>query len=185
MAGARKREVLTVGHSTHGLGELVGLVRGVGVGAVADVRAYPSSRRMPHFGREALERGLAEAGVGYEHFPELGGRRGPPRADSPNAGWEVAGFQAYADHMEDEEFALGLARLEELAAGRRTAVMCAEALWWRCHRRLVSDALLVRGWRVLHLGPDGSLTEHTLTPFAVVEKGGRLTYPPRQGSLGL
>ena len=136
---------------------------------------------MPHFGREALAASLADAGVEYLHLPGLGGRR-RPRRDSPNAGWESEGFRGYADHMETSEFRDGLERLESLARERRTAVMCAEGLWWRCHRRLLSDALLARGWEVLHVAPDGSASRHELTPFAVVEQG-RIAYPPQQGSL--
>jgi uncharacterized protein (DUF488 family) len=172
------REALTVGHSTHSLEEFTELLSGHGVEALADVRAHPGSRRLPHFGRETLERELP---VLYEHFPELGGRR-RPRPDSPNAGWEVEAFRGYADHMASPEFAAGLERLEALAAQRRTAIMCAEGLWWRCHRRLVADALTVRGWRVLHVGPDGRVTEHSLPDFAVVAEG-RLSYPPAQGEL--
>ena len=120
-------------------------------------------------------------GTGYEHFPELGGRRSRV-PDSPNGGWEVAAFQGYADHMASEEFARGLERLEAWAAERHVAVMCAEAPWWRCHRRLLADALLVRGHEVCHImGPERA-TAHELTEFAHVD-GGRLTYPPRQLSL--
>jgi uncharacterized protein (DUF488 family) len=172
------REALTVGHSTHSLEAFAELLAGHGAEALADVRAHPGSRRLPHFGRETLERELP---VRYEHFPELGGRR-RPRPDSPNAGWEVEAFRGYADHMASPEFAAGLQRLETLAAVRRTAIMCAEGLWWRCHRRLVADALTVRGWRVLHVGPDGRTTEHSLPEFAVVEDG-RLSYPPAQSEL--
>lgn len=176
------RTAFTVGHSTHQSDELVALLRGAGIAAVADVRAHPGSRRVPQFNREALAQELPAHDIAYEHLPALGGRRraGP---DSPNRGWEVAGFRAYADHMATAEFARGLARLEALAAARPTAVMCAEALWWRCHRRLVADALTARGWTVLHVGPDGHLAEHGLTPFAVAGPGGALTYPPGQGEL--
>jgi uncharacterized protein (DUF488 family) len=158
------------------------LLRGRGIGAVADVRRYPSSRRMPWFRREELERTLREADVEYAHFPELGGRRNP-RPGSPNGAWRVGQFQGYADHMESPEFESGLERLLELATRSRTAVMCAEALWTRCHRRLLSDALSVRGWEVLHLGPRGELERHQLTEFALAD-GERLTYPPPQLALG-
>lgn len=117
----------------------------------------------------------------YVHLPELGGRRAPVPG-SPNGGWKVGQFQGYADHMASEEFAEGLRRLEELAAARRTAVMCAEAQWWRCHRRLVADALLARGWTVLHAGLSGEPQPHQLTEFALVEDG-RITYPPGQSAL--
>jgi uncharacterized protein (DUF488 family) len=176
------REIFTIGHSTHELGRLVALLQAKGVAALADVRRFPGSRRLPHFNREALAAGLAAAGIAYEHLPQLGGRR-PPRRDSAHGGWEAAGFRGYADHMDSEEFALALRRLEELARGRRAAFMCAEAPWWRCHRRLIADALVVRGWEVRHIGPDGRLAEHELPDFAVV-RGERVSYPPRQGALG-
>jgi uncharacterized protein (DUF488 family) len=149
---------------------------------VADVRAFPTSRRVPHASGEQLGGWLPADGVGYLHLPELGGRR---RAlpDSPNTGWRTGGFRGYADHMASAEFARGIERLEAAARSGRTAVMCAEGLWWRCHRRLVADALVARGWTVRHILPDGGLAEHELTPFAVVE-GERVTYPPGQGSLG-
>jgi uncharacterized protein (DUF488 family) len=174
-------QIFTVGHSTHSLERLVGLLRTHGVDALADVRRFPGSRRLPHFNRDQLAEGLAAAGIAYEHLPELGGRR-KARPDSPNGGWEVAGFRGYADHMDTDEFSAGLRRLEALGRKRRAAFMCAEAPWWRCHRRLVADALSVRGWDVRHIGPDGRLTAHELPEFAVVE-GERITYPPRQGAL--
>jgi uncharacterized protein (DUF488 family) len=135
---------------------------------------------LPHFNAEALRE---ELGSGYEHFPELGGRRSRVPG-SPNGGWEVAAFQGYADHMASEDFARGLGRLEAWARERSVAVMCAEAPWWRCHRRLLADALLVRGHQVRHIvgraGTDSA--PHELTPFAQVDAG-RLTYPPAQLTL--
>jgi uncharacterized protein (DUF488 family) len=181
---ARTREILTVGHSNHEEQEFVELLRGAGVELIADVRRYPGSRRQPHFERTALAAILLEAGIDYRWLGEsLGGRR-KPLPDSPNGAWEVAQFRGYADHMASAEFAEGLATLEELAEKKRTAVMCAEAFWARCHRRLISDALVVLDWRVLHLGANGRLEEHELTDFAVVEAG-RITYPAKQTSLGL
>jgi uncharacterized protein (DUF488 family) len=175
--------IFTVGHSTHSFEELVGLLRGARVERLIDVRTVPRSRRMPHFAREQLERSLPEQGLEYVHEPDLGGFR-RPRKDSPNGGWRVAGFQGYADHMQSEEFESALARLEARAGERPTAIMCAEGLWWQCHRRLISDALTVKGWRVRHIGPDGALEDHRLTEFAHVE-GDRITYPPPQVSLDL
>jgi len=145
------------------------------------VRSFPSSRRHPQFNRAALEQWLPEAGIDYLHLPELGGRRDPAPI-SPNGGWRERGFRGYADHMASAEFAAGIDRLERLARVKLTAVMCAEALWWRCHRRLIADALTVRGWDVQHLG-SGSHVKHELTPFAEVGDGGALTYPPPQTSL--
>jgi uncharacterized protein (DUF488 family) len=175
--------VFTIGHSTHELDALVALLREHGAAALADVRANPGSRRLPQFNRGLLERTLPERGIAYVHVPGLGGRR-RPAPESPNAGWEVEAFRGYADHMASAEFAAGLAQLEELASARPTTVMCAEALWWRCHRRLVADALTVRGWDVRHIGSDGAVTAHALPPFAVVA-GDRVSYPPAQGELPL
>jgi uncharacterized protein (DUF488 family) len=147
------------------------------VTALADVRRFPGSRRHPQFGSESL----AGAVPRYEHLAGLGGRRSRVEG-SPNGAWEVAAFQGYADHMRTPEFLHALTRLEALAREERTAFMCAEAPWWRCHRRLVADALLVRGWDVRHIKPDGGLTEHVLPEFAVAE-GANITYPPPQLSL--
>jgi uncharacterized protein (DUF488 family) len=146
--------------------------------SLADVRRYPGSRRLPWFAGEAL----AEAWPSYAHLGELGGRRSR-RTDSPNLGWTVKAFGGYADHMATPEFERGMARLLELPAP--AAVMCAEGNWWQCHRRLVSDALVARGHRVLHIGREGGLAEHELTSFAVVHRGDppRLTYPPPQLAL--
>jgi len=170
--------IFSIGHSTHELGELVRLLRTHRVEQVVDVRAHPGSRRMPRFNLEALAHDLPARGVHYVHLPQLGGRRRPSRA-SPNGGWKVEGFRGYADHMLSAEFADGFERLQTLGRGRATAMMCAEGLWWRCHRRLVSDALTVDGWNVVHGGPNGEATVHELTPFAVNDAG-RLMYPPPQ-----
>lgn len=174
--------IFTIGHSTHELPEFVQLLRAHQVEQVADLRAHPGSKRLPWFNREALARELPLHELLYVHLPELGGRR-RPSPDSPNAGWEVKAFRGYADHMASAEFAAGMDALRALARERPTAMMCAEGLWWRCHRRLVADALTVDGWEVLHIGPQGAATTHELTPFAVADAG-RLTYPPMQASLG-
>jgi uncharacterized protein (DUF488 family) len=181
---ASEGEILTVGHSNHEETEFVELLRGAGVELIADVRRYPGSRRQPHFERTALAAVLLEAGIGYRWLGEtLGGRR-KALPDSPNGAWESDQFRGYADHMATDEFAAGLAELEGLAREQRVAIMCAEAWWVRCHRRLIADALTARGWRVLHLGANGRLEEHELTEFAVVENG-VVTYPERQTSLGV
>jgi uncharacterized protein (DUF488 family) len=177
-------EILTVGHSNHEEGEFVELLRGAGVELIADVRRYPGSRRQPHFERSALAAVLLEAGIGYRWLGETLGGRLKPRVDSPNSAWESDQFRGYADHMARDEFAAGQAELEELARERRVAIMCAEAWWVRCHRRLIADALTARGWRVLHLGANGRLEEHQMTEFAVAEDG-VVTYPAQQTSLGL
>lgn len=171
-----RRRIWTVGHSNRTLDEFLDLLAGEGVEGIADVRRFPGSRRQPHFGGAALREALGERGMGYEHFPALGGRRGTPAEGSPNTGWRVASFGAYADHMATETFDEGLERLEASATERRTAVMCSEAVPWRCHRRLVADALLVRGWEVLDILAPGRVAPHALTDFARVCDG-TLTYP--------
>jgi len=174
--------VYTIGHSTRSAQELLALLGEAGVRLVADVRAYPSSRRHPQFNRAALEDWLGQSGVAYRHMPALGGRRAPVPG-SPNGGWTDRAFQGYADHMRTLEFRSALAELEATAREHATAIMCAEAVWWRCHRRLISDALLARGWRVEHLGIGDARAAHELTPFAVVEPDGSVTYPPAQTTL--
>jgi uncharacterized protein (DUF488 family) len=161
----------------------VSLLERHGVELVADVRTVPRSRRMPWFAGDALAAALPEHGVAYEHFRDLGGFR-RPRPDSPNSGWQVEAFRGYADHMESAEFRDALERLMRRAAEGRTAVMCAEAQWTRCHRRLISDALVVRRLEVCHIRSDGRAEPHSLTPFAVPE-GDRLTYPAPQTRLKL
>jgi uncharacterized protein (DUF488 family) len=176
-------EILTVGHSNHEEGEFLELVRGAGVELIADVRANPRSR-YPQFNRSALAGTMKAAGIGYAPLgADLGGRR-EPLPDSINTALDEGPFRGYADHMRTPQFEAGLEMLESLARDRRTAVMCAEANWHRCHRRLLADALTVRGWRVLHLEPTGALTLHELADVAVVEHG-VLTYPEPQTSFGL
>jgi uncharacterized protein (DUF488 family) len=176
-------EILTVGHSNHEEQEFLELIRGAGIELVADVRANPRSR-YPQFNRSALAGTMKAAGIGYAPLgADLGGRRAPAD-DTVNQGWEIEAFRGYADHMGSEQFEAGLGMLEDLARERRTAVMCAEADWTHCHRRLLADILTVRGWRALHLGPTGNLTPHELTDFAVVEDG-VVTYPAQQTTLGI
>jgi uncharacterized protein (DUF488 family) len=172
----------TVGHSTRSAEQLLEILCEAGVKVLADVRAYPSSRRHPQFNREALASWLPDAGIRYLHMPGLGGRRDPVRG-SPNGGWRERAFQGYADHMSSPEFQSALAHLEACAHEAATSIMCAEAVWWRCHRRLISDALAARGWQVQHLGIGAGRAVHELPPFAVVEPEGLVTYPPQQGSL--
>jgi uncharacterized protein (DUF488 family) len=143
---------------------------------VADVRRFPGSRRCPQFGRESLEQSLSGVGIGYRHFPELGGRRGKRRDDSPNRAWRVDAFNAYADHMATDEFRTSLDELMSLARGRRTVIMCAEALPWQCHRRIIADALIARGWSVLDIFSAAQTKPHSLTEFARVD-GETVTYP--------
>jgi len=174
--------IYTIGHSTRSAEELLALLREAGVQRLADVRAFPSSRRHPQYNRDALTTWLGEAGIEYRHLPGLGGRRSPVPG-SPNGGWRELAFQGYADHMRSSEFQDALAALEAMAREAPTAVICAEAVWWRCHRRLIADALVARGWRVVHLGAGSSPSLHELTEFAVVGPDGTVTYPPAQGTL--
>jgi uncharacterized protein (DUF488 family) len=169
--------IFTIGHSTHELDEFLALLRGSGIELLVDVRRYPSSRRYPWFNGPAL----ADAAPAYEHIEALGGRRAPA-PDSPNGGWRVGQFRGYADHMASPEFVAALERL--IAEERRSCVMCAEAQWWRCHRRLLSDALVARGIEVVHIDSRGGTEPHRLTDFAVVEAC-RVRYPPAQAELDL
>ncbi len=168
-------EIWTVGHSTRPWEEFLALLRENGIERLVDVRHFPSSGRVPWTNRANLEANLADAGIVYAHAVDLGGYR-KPRADSRSAGWRNAGFRGYADHMGTPEFASALDRLLEDAKGRRTAVMCAEAVPWKCHRSLLSDALLARGLRVIHILFAEKTHDHVLTAFARVH-GGRVTYP--------
>lgn len=174
--------IYTIGHSTRSAEEFLELLQPAGVTLVADVRAFPSSRRHPQFNGPALAEYLRGAGIGYRHLPGLGGRRSPVPG-SPNGGWHETAFQGYADHMATPEFQRALADLETAARETPTAIMCAEAVWWRCHRRLIADALVVRGWTVEHLGIGDGPAGHELTEFAVTGPGRALTYPPAQESL--
>jgi uncharacterized protein (DUF488 family) len=169
-------QVWTIGHSTHQIDAFVALLVAHHIAQLADIRTVPKSRRHPHFHTDALARSLPERGVAYAHLPRLGGWR-HAAADSPNDAWRNLSFRGYADYAMGEEFAHGLAQLRQLAAARRTAMMCSEALWWRCHRRLVADRLVAAGDSVCHISSDGRASAHQLTPFATVEPDGQITYP--------
>jgi uncharacterized protein (DUF488 family) len=175
------RTVFTVGHSNRSWEEFVKLVTSHGIAAIADVRRFPGSRRLPQFNDVNLAKSLPPAGIRYLPFPPLGGRR-KPNPDSVNTGWRNDSFRAYADYMQTDEFAAALEELLGAASNRATAIMCAEAVPWRCHRSLIADALLVRGWQVLDVMSPTSAKPHKLTPFARV-KGAHITYPPEQESL--
>ena len=167
--------ILTIGHSTHPLETFIQLLLAHGVTKVADVRTVPRSRHNPQFNRETLPEQLQLAGVGYVHLPGLGGLR-QPRPDSPNRGWRKASFRGYADYLQTPEFAGNLKALIRLAQRERLALMCAEAVPWRCHRSLIADALWVRGITVEHILGLRGRQPHRLTGFARVE-GLELTYP--------
>ena len=168
--------IYTIGHSTRELGEFLGLLAAHRVMQVVDVRRYPASRRHPQFARDALAAALQESGVGYHHEPALGGRRAA-RRDSANTAWRSAGFRGYADYMETPAFEDALARLRELARARPTAILCAEAVPWRCHRQLIADALVARGEEVGHILDVTRVDPHRLSAHAQMLPGGRLRYP--------
>jgi uncharacterized protein (DUF488 family) len=173
--------IWTIGHSTRSLEEFLDLLRSQKIQAVADVRRFPGSRKHPQFNAESLKVSLQENGIEYFWFEELGGRR-RPQPQSRNTVWRNQSFRAYADYMETEEFQHGLERLLDLVRARRTAIMCSEAVWWRCHRALVSDALKVTGTRVLHILEQGKIVEHPYTAAAQFTDG-RVTYGPAQQDL--
>ena len=166
--------VWTVGHSTRSIDAFLALLQVYDIELVADVRRFPGSRRLPQFGETALAERLAEDGIAYHWFPALGGRRRPDPA-SANLGWRHPAFRAYADHLATEEFADGLFELLMLAEGLRTAVMCAEVLWWRCHRRLIADVLTSLGISVVHIRDENTSEIHHLAPPAKLVRG-NLTY---------
>lgn len=173
--------VYTIGHSTRDTAELLELLRAHGVEQVVDVRTIPRSRHNPQFNSDRLSRSFDQAGIRYVQLRTLGGLR-HARPDSANLGWRNASFRGFADYMQTETFAAGLRRLEGLAVRRPTAIMCAEAVPWRCHRSLIADALTVAKWRVLHIQSRTTAVPHQCTPFLAV-RSARLLYPGRKGSL--
>jgi len=172
--------VLTIGHSTRDLETFLGLLQAHEVTCVVDVRTVPRSRHNPQFDKENLPDALRAAGIAYEHMPGLGGLR-HTRADSPNKGWRNASFRGYADYMQTDEFRKNLEALIVRASKDRVALMCAEAVPWRCHRSLVADALSVRGIPVEHILSTSRPQSHKLTPWARVQ-GKRITYPEQDGA---
>lgn len=176
----------TIGHSTRTLDEFVALLRDSQVGLVVDVRTIPRSRTNPQYNRDALPDSLARFQIGYAHIAELGGRRGKARgaAETPNGYWRVSGFRNYADYALTPAFAEGFAHLRDLGARQRCAIMCAEAVWWRCHRRIIADWLLAAGEQVCHILGPGHVEAASLTPGAVVDGCGRVTYPAPEAASG-
>lgn len=167
--------IYTIGHSTRPIDDFLAALNAHGVRVVADVRLHPGSKRYPQFNREALEQSLGAVGLRYEHFPALGGRR-KPRPDSPNTNWRNAAFRGYADHMETPEFAQAIARFLQLAQeSGPAALMCAEAVWWRCHRGLIADYLKARGHEVLHIADAKKAGPHPYTGAARIVDG-QLSY---------
>ncbi len=170
------RPIYTVGHSTRSIDDFVRLLRAHGIERVVDVRRYPGSRRHPWFAKDALSEQLREAGIAYVHEPDLGGRR-QPAADSPNGWWRNAQFRAYADHLATRPFEEALERVVAAAAEGATAIMCAEAPPWRCHRQLIADVLVARGHEVRHILTEHRPGAHVLSEGARVLAGGRVVYP--------
>ena len=175
----RENIIFTIGHSTRTLAEFVGLLRQVDVTLVVDVRSIPRSRRVPQFNGDTLPDSLAENGIGYRHLAALGGRRHHPKDAPPshNMHWRVDAFRNYADYAETDAFRAGLDALRDLARRERCAIMCAEAVWWRCHRRIITDYLLAGGMRVEHIMGPGQVVPATLTPGACLMADGAVHYP--------
>jgi uncharacterized protein (DUF488 family) len=176
--------VYTIGHSTRSMEVFTTLLRAAGVTRVVDVRAFPMSRRHPHFNKDALSITLPAAGLDYRHMPALGGRRHRQKGTpSRNGLWKVEAFRNYADYAETAAFGSAITELEALAREQPTAYMCAEAVWWQCHRRLITDYMLARGWTVIHiLGPDQQ-KRASMTDGAIVHGDGTIEYPPPQPSM--
>jgi uncharacterized protein (DUF488 family) len=167
---AKELSIWTVGHSTLSIESFLSSLSYFHVQLLADVRSFPGSRRYPHFNKENLSTALADAAIRYEHLRELGGRR-RPRPDSINMAWRNESFRGYADYMETEAFREGVQRLIDLAAKQRVAIMCSEAVWWRCHRSMISDYLKVKGIDVMHIMGEGKAEPHPFTSAARVVDG--------------
>ena len=177
-------KIWTIGHSTRTIEEFIGALQANGIKLVADVRLLPGSKRYPQFNKEELMKSLRQDGIGYEHFPELGGRRKAWK-DSPNTAWRNESFRGYADHMETAEFARGITRLQRMAGSHgTTAIMCAEAVWWKCHRSLIADYLKVQGIEVIHTIDENKTEAHPFTSAARVVDG-KLDYSAKQPELSI
>ena len=170
--------IWTIGHSTRDIGEFIDLLKEHQIEVLADVRSFPGSRKYPHFGAEALDQSLAQVGIEYVPFKQLGGRR-KVRPDSPHTVWRNAAFRGYADYMETNEFRRGIENLLKLARTRRTAIMCSEAVWWRCHRSMISDYLKAAGVSVEHIMAPGKNVIHPYTSAAKIVDGD-LIYGPAE-----
>ncbi|HZJ18910.1 MAG TPA: DUF488 domain-containing protein [Pricia sp.] len=170
----KEKTIWTIGHSTRSLDEFVEMLKSFQIALVADIRRFPGSKKYTHFNQDNLRISLRENNIEYIHFEALAGRR-KARPDSVNTAWRNVSFQGYADYMETREFMVAMAKLEAAASKRRTAYMCSEAVWWRCHRSMVSDILKFQGWKVNHIMGVGKQTEHPYTGPAKIE-GNRLIY---------
>lgn len=156
------KTIWTIGHSTHSLEEFIAMLQSSRIQLIADIRNYPGSRRYPHFNKDVLEKFLSQYNIGYVHVRTLGGRR-KPNPGSKNTSWRNLAFRGYADYMETADFKTGIEQLEKMAITQRTAYMCSEAVWWRCHRSMVSDYLKAHGWKVMHIMGIGKEEEHPYT----------------------
>lgn len=166
--------IWTIGHSTRTFDEFLKLLQSFKIKSLVDVRHYPGSRKFPQFNKDSLEKSLPENNIEYTHLIDLGGRR-KPNSNSKNDAWRLDSFKGYADYMATEDFKQALNTLKEIAAEKQTAIMCAEAVWWSCHRSLISDILKVDGWEVLHIMSEKKATEHPYTaPARIVD--GKLNY---------
>jgi uncharacterized protein (DUF488 family) len=172
----KHRKIWTVGHSTHSESAFIQMLRAYDIRCLVDVRRYPGSRRFPHFNKEQLESALSKNQIQYIHMEKLGGRR-TPLPDSVNTGWRLASFRGYADYMSTSDFLDAVTALENIASQCNAAIMCSEAVWWSCHRGLVSDYLKWKGWTVLHIMTPNNAQEHPFTPPARVVDD-KLTYSP-------
>ena len=167
MKEATKNIIYTIGHSTHSLEEFLAMLQSFDIKILADIRSLPGSRKFPQFDQENLKLSLPEVGIQYLHLPNLGGRR-KVNKDTKNTRWNNPSFRAYADYMETENFKNGVVELEKLALKQNTAMMCSEAVWWRCHRSMVSDYLKAKDWEVLHIMAIGKVQEHPYTSPAII-----------------
>ena len=174
------KTIWTIGHSTRTLEVFIAMLKSFQIELVVDIRSFPGSRRYPQFNKDALKNSLSENKIEYAHLVNLGGRR-KPNKDSQNTGWRVAAFRGYADYMETESFHKAIENIEVLAGEKRVAYMCSEAVWWRCHRLLVSDYLKSKGWIVMHIMDIGKEEEHPYTKPAIVTEG-KLAYTSNKQS---
>jgi uncharacterized protein (DUF488 family) len=162
--------IWTVGHSTHTIERFIDMLKSFDINCVIDIRRYPGSKRYPHFNKDVLQLALQNENIKYMHEVDLGGRR-VAKKDSKNTAWRLAAFKGYADYMETDQFRLAIQRLQEIALQQRTVYMCSEAVWWSCHRSLVSDYLKVKGWTVIHIMDISKVQEHPYTSPAKVVQG--------------
>ena len=174
MQGSDKKMIWTIGHSTRNIDEFIAMLQSFRIQLVADIRSYAGSRRYPQFNKEALEVSLAKNSIDYIHLKDLGGRR-KANPDSVNTAWRNDAFRGYADYMEKDNFKKAIENLQSLAENERTAYMCSEAVWWRCHRSLISDYLKSLGWTVMHIMERDKAEEHPYTSAARIVNG-ELTY---------